>query len=158
MNENLVNVTLTAAELKEVTDALELVTTKLNAVLVKSITKETLETMQKMGDRSLSFTRKAIEIALQEPSLVPQYLDIAQAKLDLDLFLQLNDLDMKVQYVGNLLNNNKTLAGAEAMDFANDFYSTIRFLKKNNHPVAATVYEELSERYEKLRKKRNKTE
>jgi hypothetical protein len=158
MNENLINLTLTSAELKEVTDALEIVTEKLNAVLSKSITKETLDTMQKLGDRSIFFTQRAIEIASQEPSLVPSYLDVNQAKTDLALFLQLQDLDTKMQYLANLLQNNKSLAGAEALDFANDFYNTIRFLKNNNHPVAKQAFEELSDRYQKQKRKKSKTQ
>lgn len=154
MNENLVNAAIPAATMKEVTDALDAIATKLNPFLMDSLTKETLDTMQKLGERSESFTKKAIEVALVETSFVPAYLNATEAKEDLELYLQLKTISARMKAISNLVDTNGMLAGAEALDFANDFYRNIRFLSKNHNASARAHFEDLNDRYARPSKRK----
>ncbi len=149
MNENLIKGSINTTDLKTVNDAIALCMTTLKPYLLDTITKETLDTMQKLGDRSESFVRKCIELAEQEPDLVPGYIQVNDAKEDLLLFDQLRQMEASLKQMTNWVSTNKVLAGAEAFDFANDQYASFRFLAKNNHPKAKEAFETLQSRYEK---------
>jgi hypothetical protein len=57
--------------------------------------------LSKMGDKTLAFVQKALEYAEANPTLVPAYLDIAEAKKDFSLSQDLNL--MKIQLVNATL-------------------------------------------------------
>lgn len=154
MNENLIKGSINTADLKTVNDAIALCMTTLKPYLLDTITKETLDTMQKLGDRSESFVRKCIELAEQEPTLVPSYIQVNDAKEDLLLFDQLRNLESGLKQLQNWVSSNRSLAGAEALDFANDHYASIRFLSKNNHPKAKEAFENLHVRYKNQGRRR----
>lgn len=157
MNENLIKGSINTADMKTINDAIAVCLSTLKPYLLDTITKETLDTMQKLGDRSESFVRKSIELAEQEPDLVPGYIQVNDAKEDLLLFDQLRNLESGLKQLQNWVSSNRSLAGAEALDFANDHYASIRFLSKNNHPKAKEAYETLQVRYKTHGRKKQTT-
>lgn len=157
MNENLIKGSISTADMKTVNDAIALCMTTLKPYFLDTITKETLDTMQKLGDRSESFVRKCIELADQEPTLVPSYIQVKDAKDDLLLYEQLKSVESGLKQLQNWVSSNKSLAGAEALDFANDQYASFRFLAKNNHPKAKEAFETLQVRYKTHGRKKQNT-
>lgn len=154
-NINFLDVTLSQAEMDKIQDALKTVSETL-PFLVNLTNKDRIR-LPKMGDKSIAFVDKTLNIAENMPELVPSYIKVDEFQNDIKLFHQLSRILYQVEVLKDGLSCTKILAGSEAYTTALALYNTIRTAQKSDVPGVESVYEELAKRFPG-RSRKNKQE
>lgn len=103
--------------------------------------------LSKMGDKSVAFVTKAYEYGQKNPALVPSYLDMAELAADVGLVETLRELSQGLLPITDAIDDTMLLAGSDAMQGALTFYNNAKVAAKAKAPNAATIYEDLAERF-----------
>jgi hypothetical protein len=141
--ENKISVAISAATVTEVRNKLEEISTLLKDVLTTNLTAVDRQNMLKMGDKTVAFVGKTLEFAANNPTLVPSYLDLGEAKNDFVLVTDLRSVLQGLTALQRGLEDTQMVAGSEAYDAALMFYSSIKGACRSNVPGAQAIYDEL---------------
>jgi hypothetical protein len=109
--------------------------------------------LPKMGDKTLSFVGKAHELALANPALCPQYLNVPEFGIDFEDAVSLVSLKNAVKQVYEGIDDTEMVAGSEAFQAALVFYNYVKSAAANDVYGAKAVYEELKTRFPGKKKK-----
>jgi hypothetical protein len=101
----------------------------------------------KMGEKTLSFVEKSHEFALQNPNLVPPFLDMNAFDVDFADAHNLWTVLLASQQVHENLDDTTMVAGSEAYQTALIFYNSVKMAARQDVPGAKAVYEELKKRF-----------
>jgi hypothetical protein len=143
---------------------LEVIKSNLRTVLAalllyaKVLTAQERHDFPKMGEKTLSFVEKALELATEYPELCPDFVNIEEFKIDFADATGLRTLKNTADQVSQIIDDIILLAGSEAYQSALSFYSYVRLLTDRNVPQAKTVYEELKKRFPKNARNSKKDE
>jgi hypothetical protein len=121
---------------------------------VTSLTPAERRTMAKMGEKTLSFVEKAHEFALQNPNIVPPFLDMAAFDTDFADAHNLWTVLLASQQIHENLDDTTMVAGSEAYQAALIFYNSVKMASRQDIPGAKAVYEELKKRFPHGKRKR----
>lgn len=83
---------------------------------------EDIAGLPKLGDKSLAFVRRTLELARQDDSFLPRSLNIEEFARDLALYEALDPLVQRLTVVLELLRDTRTVAGSDAYLAALDVY------------------------------------
>ena len=114
---------------------------------LQPLTPEERSTMLKMGAKTVDFVQKAYDYARNNPSFVPDFLDLDEFANDSAALAGLSPIE---QLLGGLaLDTNSTMmmAGSDAYAASLVLYNNIKFLAKNKRPGAQAAYDDLSHRF-----------
>jgi hypothetical protein len=103
--------------------------------------------LPKMGEKTIAFVEKAYDFALQNPALVPPYLDVAAFGADFADAHGLWTLLNTVQQLEEAVDDTEMTAGSEAYQAALVFYKSVKMAAAQDVPGAKAVYEELKTRF-----------
>lgn len=143
---NLINLSIPAADLVDIQAALNILTSKLAPHLITLSAAERQE-IPKMGDKTQAFVAKAREYAIQNPDLVPTFLDMAAFAVDMQAVELLTSLQRQLAPLADNLNDSLALSGSEAYQAALIFYRNIKMAARSGVPNAKTIEEDLSNRF-----------
>ena len=87
------------------------------------------------------------------PEFIPSYLNQVEFLKDEALATQLNPLANLTNQLNADLKDTVMLAGSEALQTAMLYYGQVKEGHKNGIPTARPIYDDLSERFSKKRKK-----
>ncbi|MCT4643529.1 MAG: hypothetical protein N4A74_00980 [Carboxylicivirga sp.] len=153
MQENLFEFNLTAEQETQVEDAIKVLETVLMPqmyVLEKSEKADLL----RMGDKSVAFVDKSLEIAKQDTALLDAFVDISALEKDVDAISRLRALSFKLDRIASAINDSKALAGHEAYNASLMVYSLMKNAAKMGHPGAKEKVAELKQRFPRTRTKK----
>lgn len=105
------------------------------------------QALAKMGDKSLAFVGKALDYATKNASLVPPYLDLAEANKDYALAADLRELSHELGTLNQAVEDTLMVAGAEAYDAALIFHASVKGASRTNAPGSQAIYEDLVQRF-----------
>ena len=145
--ENLISTTIPADELADITSKLNAVNALLAKYLLFNLTPSDRLELSKMGDKTIAFVNKALEYAESNPTLVPAYLDMAEAKKDYALSQDLNTILKIVSTLERALEDTTMVAGSEAYNAALVFYNSVKGASRVNVPGSEAVYNDLQQRF-----------
>ncbi|MDR1678719.1 MAG: hypothetical protein LBR81_02970 [Prevotellaceae bacterium] len=123
------------------------------APYIINLTSEQRHDMSKMGDKSLAFVSKALELAGQNPALCPGYLNTAAFGIDMSDATKLLVLDNSLQQLQQAIDDTSMVAGSEAYQAALVFYNSVKEAASKNVTGAKAVYEELKVRFPHVKRK-----
>jgi hypothetical protein len=132
----------------------------LNALLSKyelQLTPDERRSMLVMGDKTLGFVEKAYDFAVQNPALVPAYLDMAEFSIDKTDAIGLRTLLNTAQQVVEGIADTEMAAGSEAYQAALVFYNSVKVAAAQDVYGAKAVYEELKKRFPGTKRKPTNT-
>ena len=155
MNENRISIELTIAQVKAVNEAIQTLADNLQPVLI-ALEPDDKKNLAKLGEKSVSFVGKTIQYAESNPEFVPPFISVAEMTKDFTSFNQLNDFLRPLLQIVRNLDDTAALCGSEALLEALACYNSTRVAAKMNVPKAATIYEDLSQRFEAQKAKRIK--
>ncbi|NVO30765.1 hypothetical protein [Hymenobacter lapidiphilus] len=118
-------ITLAAADLKKINDALDALDAALAPVLITLTGKET-QRLPKASDASLPFIRQALDLAEQQPTFAPGYVDIAGLRQDLTAWEQLQSIGRRLQPLASNLSSTSIKLSSEAYVVALAFYNSVQ--------------------------------
>lgn len=79
-----------------------------------NLTPEERHTLPKMGDKTRAFVAKALEVATQNPDILPRSFDLEEMRRDLELYEALQPLALALTQLLELVNDTSMEAGSEA--------------------------------------------
>ncbi|WP_153796601.1 hypothetical protein [Foetidibacter luteolus] len=100
-----------------------------------------------MGDKTVSFVQKALEYAKSNPTMVPNYLDIAEAERDLKLSLDLQTIHNLAGTITLSIEDAMMICGSEAYNVALLIYKAVQGAAKGNVPGSQAILDELKQRF-----------
>ncbi|PZF72815.1 hypothetical protein [Taibaiella soli] len=130
-----------------VDNGLNTVATALKDMLIFNLTPDQRAGMLKMGDKTLAFVDKSLEYARQNPALVPQFVDIAEAEKDLTLTRDLFHIYQKLTALTRSVEDAMMVAGGEAYEASLIFYNSVKAASRSNSAGSQAIYEEMSKRF-----------
>lgn len=145
LTNNRLNITATATQIAAVKTALQ--TISANLPFLVGLTTEERKSLASMDVNNKTFTEDALSGALNNPTLVPQYINVATMQNDLTLFNQLDELLLLANQLCERLEDTKILAGSEAYGAARLFYQSVKTAAEAGIPGADTIAEQLSQRF-----------
>ncbi|HRZ96429.1 MAG TPA: hypothetical protein P5084_02655 [Paludibacter sp.] len=145
--ENQVSITIPAEALADVFTKMNALSAVLVNYLLFNLTPSDRLEINKMGDKTLAFVQKALEYAENNPSLVPVYLDITEAKKDFALSRDLNNILKQVSTLQRAIEDTMMVSGSEAYNAALVFYNSVKGASRVNVPGSEAVYNDLHQRF-----------
>ena len=129
VSQNMINLTLTDAQLEAVDQAL----TDLEAQLVDLIamSAEQRRKLARMGDKSEAFCRQTLSVLAQNPQVVPPSLKLAEAQADLAALDRLRPLVLRLQRLAERANDTEVALGSDVMRCALDGYALLKVSGRN---------------------------
>lgn len=112
MPDNRISATLSAADATAVMDAINTIRTKLPFLL--DLTPEERHTLPKMGDKSRAFVSQALEVAKQNPDILPRSFSVAEMSSDVELADALQPIRIALNQLQELVEDTSMQVGSEA--------------------------------------------
>ncbi|MDX6694922.1 MAG: hypothetical protein QOF02_2525 [Blastocatellia bacterium] len=112
MTDNRIDATLSSADITAVMDAINTIRAKLPFLL--DLTIEERRFLPKMGDKSRAFVSQALEIAKQNPDILPRSFDVDEMRRDVELLSALQPLVIALSQLQELVEDTYLLVGSEA--------------------------------------------
>ncbi len=137
-------VTLATQRLNEAAEALQ--------PYLIALTPDQRKEMAKMSDKTVPFVEKNLEYCGSAPQFVPPFMDCEALYGDVKVTQQLTPLFRIVKGLSDGLDDTVMSAGSEAYINALNYYNSVKQAAKNNVPVAKSIYDDLSKRFEKTKK------
>jgi hypothetical protein len=134
-------------------EVLTQVHTKLNEIrtLLKpyavTLTPEERRELPKMGQKSFTFVEKSYDYAIENPTLVPAYLDMQAFKIDFADAHGLWTVRNDAQQVYEMLDDSTMSAGSESFQASLVFYNAVKAAAAHDVPGAKAIYDELKQRF-----------
>ena len=150
MNNN-ISFILTEEERTQLTDAIKVLETILESKLI-SLSPDDKKELPKMGNRTLSFVEKSFEYGDVYPSFIPDFIDLPEAKIDLESVRTLRQLFLPLERITNQIDDTMTLAGSEAYSTALSIYKILKNAENMGQPGAAEANAELKKRFPRGKK------
>ena len=147
MQNNLISATIADADKLAVAQSLTDIKTKLANVLIISLTPDERKSTLKMGDKTMAFVQKALDYANQNPSLVPAFLDVAEANKDYSLTHDLYAILQQMYALTTSMEDALMVAGSEAYDAALIFYNAVKGAVRSNVPGSQSIVDDLSAQF-----------
>jgi hypothetical protein len=145
--ENLISAEIPAAVMADITEKLNAVNAALANILLFNLTGQDRLELRKLGDKTMPFVEKAVEYASTNPTLVPSYLDLDEAKKDLKLTQDLSSILKQVSTLNRAVEDTLMVAGSEAYDAALVFYNSVKGASRVNVPGSEAVYNDLQKTF-----------
>ena len=107
--------------------------------------------LAKLGDKSVAFVDKSLELATQNPDFLPRSFDITEMQKDVDLFNSLNAIRQSVVQLLELVEDTAMQAGNEAYSAGLVIYHFAKDAHMNSEGLDQLV-DEMSKRFHRKRK------
>jgi hypothetical protein len=118
--ENLSRNHLTPEERETVMNAIATIQSTMPNLV--DLTQEQRKALPKMGDGSVAFVRKALELAKQNPDFLPRSFDIEQMQQSLDFWEQMNGVMLALNQLHELMDDTYVAVGSKAFSDALSVY------------------------------------
>lgn len=143
--ENQISKTIPAEILADIIAKVNTLNAALTDYLLFNLTPSDRLELSKMGDKTIAFVQKSLEYAENNPTLVPGYLDISEAKKDFALSQDLNNVLKQVATLQRAIEDTAMVAGSEAYNAALVFYNSVKGASRVNVPGSEAVYKDLQQ-------------
>lgn len=127
MQINRISATLSQQDRNEIISMVNRIKEKLPFLV--SLTSEEIKDLTKMGDKSRTFSSKALEIVNQNPDIMPRGFDIEEFRKDMELFQSLDAVSFALRQLSQLIDSTQILVGSDAYISSLIVYDQV----KNNH-------------------------
>jgi len=144
--ENLISVEFPAADVQEINTNILHIKDKLPTGLV-TLTPEERHFYAKMGDKSVAFVDKALELAALYPQLLPAFVNVVEFKKDVDAVKVMKTILRQLEEITVLLDDSILMAGSEAYTAALSIYIAAKDAARRDVTGAKIVADELKVRF-----------
>jgi hypothetical protein len=122
--QNRITATLSEADRQAVLEAFQTIMSKLPFLV--SLTPEERRELPKMGDKSVAFVRKSVEMAQEGSDYLPGAFDAAEFKSDLAIYDALLPVLQKSTKLHEMLEDTTTVLGSDLYVAALDHYAAAK--------------------------------
>lgn len=146
MGQNIASIHLTPEQWAQIDDAVVVVTGVLEPALVP-LTPTRKRGSPKMGDGSQAFCRLALQIAEENPALIPPRIDLEEMRRDLDSHDALKQRAVKLTALLEKVRDTQIALGSDVMVAALEIYAVLKAVGKAEGVHA--LRKQLSKRFDK---------
>lgn len=153
MQKNSIDLVFALEEDNQINEALKV----LESTLLPKLTvleKDDKQDMLIMGDRSLGFVEKSLEIARQDTELLRSFVDVTLFENDVKAINRLRALSFKLSQLVSAVDDSFAVAGNEAYKTSLMVYSLMKNAAQMGHPGAKEKVADLKERFPNKPKKK----
>ncbi len=147
MKKNRIYLSVDTTDLQEINNAIAILIEKLPPYLDEITNLEKLR-MAKMKDKSFAFVQKAYEYSLQNPYMIPTFVDPAEFKKEIETMELFRQLAIPLKKLNKGLDDTNFLMSSDAYNTALNMYQLVKTAAKNNVAGASVVYDDLKIRFE----------
>lgn len=147
---NRISEVIPATVLADVTTKITEARTLLKPYLLTALEAADIDGLAKLGEQREPFASKGIEYAKTNTSLVPSWVNIAEAEKDMAVFEALRPIDVQMAQFAREIHFTRIEAGAEVLDAVNDFYKSVKRAHLDGIAAATPIFSDMKKRYEKL--------
>ena len=144
---NKISIEITPDQSAAISAAFQQLKTVLAPVSIINLTAEERMSTLKMGDKTLAFVNKTLEYAMQNPSLVPNYIDLAEAKKDNKLASDIYAFFQQLSTLLRAVEDTGMIAGSEAYEASLVIYHSIKGASRSNISGTQAIYDDLKQRF-----------
>lgn len=123
-----------------------------------NLSTEDMKTLVAMGDKSVPFVDKSLELAQQNPDFVPKFMDVDEFSRDLVLSKQMRRIMNVMMPLSEKIRDTFYAVGSEAFFQARVFYGSTKTAAKANVPGTDDIVKELGKRYKPLGRRNKQNE
>jgi hypothetical protein len=145
LTNNRLNVTMTPAQITAVKTAFQTIQT--NMPFLIGLTVDERSSLPKINVGNKAFAEDAINAAVNNSSMLPSFINVANMQNDMTLFTQTDELVGLARQLVEKLEDTQMLAGSEAYVSALTAYKIFGSVADAGIPGADTVYDQLKERF-----------
>lgn len=145
LSNNRLNITATTAQITAVKTALQTIAT--NLPFLTGLTVEERITLPAINVSNKAFTEDAINVAVNNSTLIPAYVNVPNMQNDLTLFTQLDEIIILTKQLLEKLEDTQLLAGSEAYVGALAVYKLISSASDAGVPGTDAIYDQLRQRF-----------
>jgi|APEBP8051072210_1049370.scaffolds.fasta_scaffold01532_3 hypothetical protein len=145
LSNNRLNITATTAQITAVKTALQTIAT--NLPFLTGLTVEERITLPAINVSNKAFTEDAINVAVNNSTLIPAYVNVPSMQNDLTLFTQLDEIIILTKQLLEKLEDTQLLAGSEAYVGALAVYKLISSASDAGVPGTDAIYDQLRQRF-----------
>ena len=153
MNENRISLKFTDAEISQIRAAIETLVGLLAPKLI-ALSDDEKRRLSKISDDSIPFNEKVAQYVVSNPEFLPMFRTADEFLTDFSAFRELRGFTRLLEQIYGNIQDTSMLAGSEADGFARAYYGAVGQAAKLGIPNAQAIYDDLSERYDVLRKPR----
>ncbi len=121
MSEQKLSVTMSAAEVEAVMGAIQTIKQKMPFLL--ALNSDERRALPQPGDRGRAFIGKALEVATQNPSILPGFFSLDELRKDVELSNTLQPILMSLAQLQGMMEDTARVATSEAYSGALNVYS-----------------------------------
>ena len=143
MPDNRVSASLSPADRQAVIDALDTVRQKLPFLV--DLSPDERRALPRMGDKSRGFVAQALEVAEQNPDILPRSFDPAEMRKDVELLNALSPVLSALAQLNELVEDTHVAVGSEAYAAALLVYQYARAAGKG--PALDSALDSLGQRF-----------
>ncbi len=144
---NKVSFALSDQELSEINAALDTLYRILTPKTI-ALTPELRKQLAKMGDKTIAFTEKGMELGNQNSEFVPSFVDMKEANVDFQAFKLLRMINRRIDALSQLLEDTQMQSGNEVYSVVLRIYDHIKAIAKSIGSMEAQkAKDELSARF-----------
>lgn len=140
-----VNITATAAQVTAVKTAFQTILT--NLPFLVGLTADERKSLVTIDVDNKAFTEDAINAGVNNPTLIPSYISVANMKNDLTLFTQLDEISGMTTQLCERIEDTKMLAGSEAYGAALALYKIFGAAADAGVPGTDSIVDQLKKRF-----------
>ena len=141
-----VSASLTAAQKTSIKNNLTAINGVLNFLV--NLTPTQRKTLFKMGSKSVSYVQLALQIAKNNPQILPPNFNTAEFEKDVVLSSDFVDIESIVKTLSEGLSDTLMAVGTEAIKQANQVYALVKVAAKSDSNMNS-LSKQLGERYKK---------
>lgn len=130
MADNRISASLPQADRQAVLDAINTIRTKLPFLI--DLSPEERKALPRMGDTGRGFVAQALEIAGQNPDILPRSFDVEEMRKDVELFDALLPVVTALAQLNELVDDTYTAVGSESYVAALLVYQFVRAAGKGS--------------------------
>lgn len=130
MSQNLISLNLSGGDYAEIDDLLTKLEGKLGGLI--DLSSQNRRTMRKMGDKSEAFCRQTLNVLSQNPKLVPEHLDLADAQRDLTDLDALRVRTARLRQLLGRADDTEMALGSDVMSAALNGYALLKVMGKGS--------------------------
>lgn len=124
MPEQRISATLTSTDLDAIRESINIIKHKLPFLL--TLTNDERRGLPKAGDRNRAFVLKALEVAEQNPTILPAIFSVEEMKKDVELGAALQSVVFAIGQLEETLNDTAAVVNGEAYSAALSVYNYAR--------------------------------
>lgn len=112
MSDNRISASLSQADRQAVLDAIDTIRQKLPFLI--DLSPDDRRSLLRMGDKSRGFVAQALEVAEQNPGILPRSFDVAELRRDVELLAALSPVLTSLAQLNELVDDTHMAVGSEA--------------------------------------------